>query len=120
MGELIQIRVSARIFDQEKALKKWSSLADLAFPPERERKFEGRDLLSELVDALHDKKRLGMLPGNLPDQFIKDIAAAHSLKEKMNSFLANRNPQEADKISYQLEDVLNRMEEAVDMKSSFF
>jgi len=114
MGELIQIRVTARIHDQEEAMKKWSGLAKLAFPPERNRKFEGQDLLAELVDALYDKKRLGMLPENLPEQFIKDIAVAQSLKEKMNSFLADRNPQEADKISYQLEDVLNRMEETAD------
>lgn len=114
MGELIQIRVTARIHDQEKALKKWSQLAKLAFGPDQDKSFQGRDLLTELVDALHDKERLGQLPNNLTDKFSQDIAKAHSFKKKMNSFLADRNPQEADKISYQLEDVLDKMEESAD------
>jgi len=114
MGELIQIRITAKIHDQEKALKKWSQLSKLAFGPDQAKSFQGRDLLAELVDALHDKERLGQLPKNLTDEFSQDIATAYSFKKKMNSFLADRNPQEADKISYQLEDVLDKMEEAAD------
>ncbi len=117
MGELIQIRVSAKIHDQEKALKKWAGLAELAFGPHLHLSFEGRDLLSELVDALHDKERLGQLPQNMADKLSADIAKAYSLKKKMQAFLADRNPQEADKISYQLEDILDNMEEGTGHKN---
>lgn len=117
MGELIQIRVTARIHDQEKALKKWSGLAELAFGPHLDRSFAERDLLSDLVDALHDKERLGQLPEKMADKLSADIAKAYSLKKKMHSFLADRNPQEADKISYQLEDVLDKMEQGTGHKN---
>lgn len=114
MGELIQIRVTAKIHDHEKALKKWAGLAKLAFEPGKDKSFEGLDLLTELVDALHDKERLGLLPEKIAGKISEDIAAAYSSKKKMHAYLADRNPQEADKISYQVEELLNRMEERVD------
>lgn len=114
MGELIQIRVTAKIHDHDKALKKWAGLAGLAFGPEKNKRFEGHDLLARIIDALHDKERLGLLPEDISGKISKDIAQAYSSKKKMDSFLADRNPQEADRVSYELEEILDRMEEKVD------
>ncbi|MFN2268745.1 MAG: hypothetical protein ABR542_07920 [Desulfonatronovibrio sp.] len=111
MGELIQIRVTAKVHDQNKALKRWSTLSKIAFGQDFDQNFENRDLLSELVDALYDKDRLGQLPKNITDTFSKDIQVIHDYKKKLHAFLAERNPQEADKISYKLEDLLDKMEE---------
>ncbi|MFO7728839.1 MAG: hypothetical protein R6X11_10990 [Desulfonatronovibrio sp.] len=111
MGELIQIRVTARIHDWEKAIKRWSALAGLAFGPQLDRDFTGQDFLSDLTDALYDKERLGQLPQDSASLIAKDIKAAHSLARKLYSLLADRNPQEADRVSYQLEDLLDQMEE---------
>lgn len=114
MGELIQVRVTARVHDQDRALKRWSGLSKIAFGQDFEQNFDNRDLLSELVDALYDKDRLGQLPRNIADAFSKDIQDAHDYKKKLHSFLAERNPQEADKMSYQLEDLLDKMEDTAD------
>ncbi|RQD67740.1 MAG: hypothetical protein D5R98_00590 [Desulfonatronovibrio sp. MSAO_Bac4] len=114
MGELIQVRVTAKVHDQDRALKRWSGLSKIAFGQNFDQSFENKDLLSELVDALYDKDRLGQLPKNIDDALSKDIQDAHDYKKKLHSFLAERNPQEADKISYQLEDLLDKMEETSD------
>lgn len=111
MGELIQIRVTAGIHDEDKALKRWSALARLAFGPQMDRDFTDKDLLSDLTDALYDKERLGQLPQDSASLISKDIKDAHSLANKLYSLLADRSPGEADKISYQLEDLLDQMEE---------
>lgn len=111
MGELIQIRVTAKVHDQIKALKRWSGLCKIAFGQDFEQNIENRDLLSELVDALYDKDRLGQLPENIADALSKDIHNAHDYTKKLHSFLAERNPQEADKMSYKLEDLLDKMED---------
>ncbi|WP_028575877.1 hypothetical protein [Desulfonatronovibrio hydrogenovorans] len=114
MGEMIQVRVSAGIFDQDKALKKWSAAAKLAFGPDWDRDFSGRNLLTELVDALYDKHRLGMLPKNMADILADDIAQAHQLHHKLQHYLAERAPQDADRITYDLEEVLDRIQEKAD------
>jgi hypothetical protein len=114
MGELIQIRVTAKIHDHDQALKKWAGLVGLAFGPEKNRTLEGHDLLAQIIDALHDKERLGLLPETISGKISKDIAQVYSSKKKMDSYLSDRNPQEADRISYQIEELLDRMEEKVD------
>ncbi|MFP4110672.1 MAG: hypothetical protein ACLFP9_06595 [Desulfonatronovibrio sp.] len=111
MGELIQIRVTAGIHDKDKALKRWSGLAGLAFGPQLDRDFTDRDLLKDLTDALYDKERLGQLPQDSAALISKDIKTAHSLAGRLYSLLADRSPAEADKVSYKLEDLLDQMEE---------
>lgn len=117
MGELIQIRVTARIHDNAEAFNRWTGLARMAFGPQQDRDFDGQDLLTELVNALYDKKRLKQLPGTFSQKCANDIETAYSYRKKLHSLLADRNPQEADKLSYLLEDVLDRMEETADMEN---
>lgn len=113
MGEFIQIRVTANIHDPDKALERWSGLAKTAFGPQQDKEMQGKDLLAQLIDALYDKHRLGQLSEILVKHLSEDIKNLYNLKKKLNSLLADRNPQEADKISYQIEDLLDRMEENI-------
>ena len=114
MGELIQIRVTARIHDNIEAFNRWPALIKLAFGPVQEKVFKERDLLTELVEALHDKQRIRDIPAETASKISEGIIAVSSLLKKMHSFLADRKPSDADKVSYQLEDLLDRMEQSID------
>ncbi|WP_045215286.1 hypothetical protein [Desulfonatronovibrio magnus] len=112
MGELIQIRVTAGIHDREKAVRRWSGLYRIAFDQDPDQDMSRSEFMVELIDALYDRMRLGQLP-KAYQNLEKDIETVYKNKAKLQSFLADRNPQEADKISYLLEDGLDRMQEVV-------
>ncbi|MFW5731055.1 MAG: hypothetical protein ACOCV7_05345 [Desulfonatronovibrionaceae bacterium] len=114
MGELVQIRVTAEVHDPEKVLQRWSSLAELAFDHQKQSpELPDKRILHQLIDALYDRLRLDSLPEQITRESAQDIRQAHDLKTSLEHSLADRDPQKADRISYELEDLLDRMEEKI-------
>lgn len=109
MGRALQIRVSAVTWNEDLLEECWPRLTELAFsvPISHER----RGVL-EMVRALDDglkflpwseARRAALGPG---------ILKAARLKAELEAALADWNPGEANRLSDQLEDVLDDMEKA--------
>lgn len=115
MGEIVQIRVTAQVHDPEKVIKRWPSLTELAFDLDNQ-DLQGqpdKKILHQLIDALYDRLRLDSLPRQIGGEAARDIKQAHVLKTSLEDALADRDPQKADRISYDLEDLLDRLEETI-------
>ncbi|EFI34949.1 conserved hypothetical protein [Desulfonatronospira thiodismutans ASO3-1] len=113
MGEIIQIRVMAQTFDPEEAKKRWSDLAEAAFDMDSLQIKAEKDFHIKLVDALVDRNKLGQLSPNLKEAIQKDLQTAGQLRDKLQRSLSDWDPRAADRAAYELEDVLDRMQQNV-------
>jgi hypothetical protein len=108
MGRYLQIRVLAETPDRHDIERAWPRLVAMAFDsPWSEPRAKGGVL--ELTQILYEKARLG----NWPDDWQalgEDIEAAWRVKERLEQALADRDPQRADRLSYELEDALAELE----------
>lgn len=107
MGKALQIRVSAVTWDEELPEKLWPRLTELAFSVPL--KHEKRGVL-EIVRALDDglkfmdwshQRRTALGPG---------IKEAADKKTRLEAALADWDPRTANRISDELEAVLDRLE----------
>ena len=109
MGRLLQIRVIAQTYDEAAAEERYGRLYALAWPAAATPAAGPRGLL-ELTAALDDAVRLGDLPGADRKTLLPGVERAMAAKAALETALGNRDPQAADRASYELEDILAELE----------
>ncbi|MFP4167837.1 MAG: hypothetical protein ACLFSY_03190 [Desulfonatronovibrionaceae bacterium] len=110
MGRVLQIRVMAYTYDQNEVRKRWPGLSWLAFGKKDETREQKQGVL-ELVHVLEDKYRFAE---DIDEEIKKEMSSpVEELKSgllKLDTFLADRRPREADQVTYALEDTLDSLE----------
>lgn len=113
MGDYLQIRVSAWTYAPDKAADAWSVLYQLAWPKSSDQPQNKRGVL-ELVEALDQMRALGLWPnpklGELINPAVKNIV---EIKKALEAELADWQPGKANKLSYQLEEALEKLNDQV-------
>lgn len=113
MGRILQIRVMAYTYSEEDVRKRWPELFKLAFGEEEEGPGgRGRGVL-ELAQVLEDKQKFADLEDEIKEALKEPVEDLHQEILRLESNLSERNPQEADKISYALEDMLDGLERKI-------
>jgi hypothetical protein len=109
MGKALQIRVSAVTWNEDLLERLWPRLTELAFSVPIKHERHG---VLEMVRALDDglkflpwsaARRAALGPG---------IRKAATLKRELEAALADWQPQQANRLSDELEDVLDELEHA--------
>lgn len=109
MGRLLQIRVSAWSFSEDEVEKTYPSLWKLIWGDcgDAVRK-KG---VMELALGVYDAVRAGLIDSRIADALKEKADEADRLYHAVERALAARDPKEADKLSYQLEDCLDALED---------
>jgi hypothetical protein len=110
MGKVLQIRVSAVTWNEDLLEKFWPELTELAFSVPI--KHEKRGVL-EMVRALDEGFRFMGWPEARKTALRDDIHKVAALKAAIENALADWQPGRANALSDELENVLDRMENAV-------
>lgn len=108
MGKLLQIRVMAQTVRDDDVEQAYPTLAKLAWSEPRPTGVP-RGVL-ELPEALFEHLSMGDWPEDLQSALRPGVSETMGLRGKLNSALADWQPQEADTLSYQLEDALETLE----------
>ncbi|QGY41514.1 hypothetical protein GM415_15770 [Pseudodesulfovibrio cashew] len=108
MGRLLQIRVSAWTFSEDEVRKSWPSLWKLAWQDSDAIPKKG---VLELAKAVFDAVRAGLIPKDKADKLRAKADEAEDLRFEIEGALAARDPKGADRLSYQLEDRLDELED---------
>lgn len=107
MGKILQIRVSAWTWDEDLVPKAWPRLSELAFSvPLKHEKHGVLEMVQSLGDGLQfmkwpEERRKALTPG---------IEKCVDIKRRLEGALANWNPREANILSDELENELDRLE----------
>ncbi|WP_419787664.1 hypothetical protein [Pseudodesulfovibrio sp.] len=109
MGTVLQVRVMAETYSEDEVKKAWPALWDLVWE-------DGGDAIPkkgvlELVQAVYNAVRAGLVSSDKADALSDGAEAAEDLRFKLQDALAARNPQEADRLSYAIEDALDELED---------
>jgi len=109
MGKLLQIRVSAWTFSEDEVQKTWPGLWDLVWG-------EGGDAIPkkgvlELAQAVFDAVRAGLISSEKAELLREKAEEAEDLRFKIEAALAARDPKGADKLTYDLEDCLDSLQD---------
>ena len=109
MGKYLQIRVSAWTFSEDEVRKAWPSLWRLIWG-------EGGDAVPkkgvmELALAVFDAVQAGLVEPKVAEALKDRAAEADGLYHSVEKALADRDPQTADRLSYELEDCLDALED---------
>ena len=109
MGRLLQIRVSAWTYSEADVEKTWKSLWKLVWD-------EGGDAIPkkgvlELAHAVFDAVRAGLIPADQAEKLRAKADEVEDLRLKLESAINDRDPKGADKLTYDLEDCLDALEE---------
>ncbi len=107
MGEALQIRVSAVTWNEELVEKLWPRLTALAATVPTNTQKHG---VLELVQALHEGLRFMDWPKERKDALSPGVTKAVTIKRALEDALAMWKPSEANKLSEQLEAVLDTLE----------
>ncbi len=112
MGKYLQIRVSAWTYDEDEVRAAWPGLATLAWGEGRTGSSlpGGRRGVTELAAALGDGLAFADWPDAVKKRLEPGIGKATALKTRLENALADWNPREADRLSYELEDTLTDLE----------
>ncbi len=113
MGKVLQVRVSAQTYDPDAVYKQWPGVSRLAWG-QKEYAVETGVGVRELVTKLNDLWKFGndwspeaqKAVGQVVPELLK-------LNEKLEHALAERQPSEADKLTYALEDGLDGLERSI-------
>jgi hypothetical protein len=109
MGRVLTIRVSASTYDVRDVETRWPALCRLAWP-RRERGDPPGGVL-ELVQALHDQVRFSDdMDEPAKEALGQGVQETARLAAALEEALADRDPQAADKLSYDIEDRLDGLE----------
>ena len=108
MGRLLQIRVSAETFKPEEVEAAYPTLAKLAWTEPRPQGVT-RGML-ELPEALFENLSLGDWPEATEEALRAGISKAQGIRRKLEAALADWQPKDADRLSYELEDTLAELE----------
>lgn len=109
MGKVLQIRVTASTYDQREVKARWPRLCKLAFTPIRPKELAQGVL--ELAQSLYEQCRFGEWDKELTDRLKPGIDKAKALCQELEAALADWKASEANRISDELEDQLDRLEE---------
>ncbi|WP_462325797.1 formin-like protein 18 [Desulfoplanes sp.] len=113
MGRILQIRVMAYTYDEKDMEHEWPELTSLGFPPSSSPSvISPRKGVLELVDSLADQIRFGMLETSIETVLAKGINEATSVKKDLEQALADWNPQKANTLSDNLEEILEELEKS--------
>ncbi|MBG0789864.1 MAG: hypothetical protein H0S80_05125 [Desulfovibrionaceae bacterium] len=109
MGRYLQIRVSAWTFSEDEVEKAWPSLWKLVWG-------DGGDAVPkkgvmELALAVFDAVRAGLVEPRVAEALKDKADEADRLYHAIGKALAARDPQKADRLSYELEDCLEALED---------
>ncbi|MFW5837335.1 MAG: hypothetical protein ACOCVM_04960 [Desulfovibrionaceae bacterium] len=109
MGRVLTVRVMACTYDVNDVARRWPRLCRLAWP--QRLKDDSPDGVLELVAALHDQVRFGDELSEPAKQALgPGVEHAAQLSRSLEQALADRDPQRADKITYEMEDSLDGLE----------
>ncbi|OEU65962.1 MAG: hypothetical protein BA863_10120 [Desulfovibrio sp. S3730MH75] len=108
MGNVLQIRVMAKTYDESQVEKKWPFLVALAWPePHAKGRPHG---VMELVEDLKDRLELGMLPKADEELLGESIRKSFNVKLRLEDALGDWKATEANIASFDLEDLLDELE----------
>ncbi|EMG38109.1 hypothetical protein PCS_01071 [Desulfocurvibacter africanus PCS] len=108
MGEVLQVRVMAQTYKPESVERRWPTLSKLAWPaPSPAWPHKG---VMELPEALFEQISLGEWPKDRQEILRGPVSGLLGIRGKLSSALADWKPQEADALSYQLEEALDELE----------
>lgn len=111
MGRILQIRVIASTYRPQDVLQHWPRLCALAWPGERDLP-ESRLGVLQLVDALSDQQQFGEWSSNTQGKLATLLQKAVRQKSALQNALADWDAQKANELSFNLEDILDEMEQA--------
>lgn len=114
MGRFLQIRVQAATVSEDDVAKEWPSLYALVWGEGGE-SIPKKGVL-ELAQAVFDGVRAGLIEKDKADKLKEQAEKVEDLRFKMVDALNARDPQTADKLSYEIEDCLESLE---DIASNF-
>lgn len=117
MGKLLQIRVSAQTYDPREVARRWPGLCALAWPeaemPRGAMREDGTVGVVELVAVLGDEVRFGQVDPAARKALEPLLGEVEAVKARLDAALADWRPAEANILSDQLEEALDRLEQAV-------
>ncbi|SMP78204.1 hypothetical protein SAMN06295888_13027 [Desulfonatronum zhilinae] len=113
MGKILQVRVSAVTYDPDDVYSRWPELSRLAWGEKQS--VDLKDVgVRQLTAVLEDKWKFGEdWPQDLKNSLAKDVEALRELDRRLEDALADRQADAADRITYELEDVLDELESVV-------
>lgn len=111
MGRLLQIRVSAWTFSEDDVEKTWPRLWNLVWPEPKVIPYKG---VMELTEAVFDGARAGLLTKEVREALGEKADQAEALRQEIETALVDRDPRKADKLTYELEDCLDALEDIAD------
>ena len=106
MGRVLQIRVMAYTYDSGELVRQWPRLYKLTFPTTG----EAEHGLQEMVRSLGDQLRFGDADQSVKSALMPGAEKAEAALERMDAALSGWNPQEANKLSEELEEALDELE----------
>ncbi|MDD3312747.1 hypothetical protein [Pseudodesulfovibrio sp.] len=109
MGTVLQVRVMAETYSEDEVRKAWPALWRLVWE-------DGGDAIPkkgvlELAQAVFNAVRAGLIPARQAESLRNAADAVEELRFKLQDALAARNPQEADRLTYAIEDELDELED---------
>ena len=108
MGRFLQIRVSAVTFCEDEVRKAYKSLWELAWEDPNVIPHKG---VPDLAEAIYHGILGGMIEKEKGAKLRDKAEEAERLRVKLVKALNDRDPQAADKLSYELEDCLDSLED---------
>lgn len=108
MGRFLQIRVSAVTFSEGDVEKAYNALWKLAWQDPNVIPKKG---VPELAAAVYDGVRAGLYDKDKIEKLKDKAEEAENLRRSLVNALNDRDPQTADKLTYQLEDCLEALED---------
>lgn len=107
MGKVLQIRVTSWTWNEDLVEKEWPRLSELAFSVPMKHEKHG---VMDMVRALGDGLLFMKWSAERKEALGEGIKNAVSLKKRIESALADWNPQEANRLSDELELQLDKLE----------
>lgn len=109
MGRFLQVRVSAWTYSEDEVEKAWPSLWKLIW--EESGHAIPKKGVMELARDTYDAVRAGLIDSAAADALKDKADEADQLYHAIEKALAAREPKEADRLSYELEDCLDALED---------
>ncbi|WP_147821796.1 hypothetical protein [Salidesulfovibrio onnuriiensis] len=109
MGRILQIRVSASTFDEKDVEKAWPALNKLVW--EKGEFMNPARGVMELAHAAFTAVDAALLPPEQADTLEEGARRAEDIRRRMETALGEWDARTADKLSYELEDALDELEQ---------
>ncbi len=109
MGQVLQIRVSAWTYSEDEVEKTWPNLYRLIWDESGDR-IPKKGVL-ELAADTFDAVRAGLIDSAAAEALKEKADEVDAIRLKIEKALADRDPQGADKLTYEIEDCLSALED---------